>query len=345
MAIATAIFGETLALQLIPIASAVDGNTNTEIQASVGTSFRANFSSPSSVNRRFITTSDGMETKYQYGYGTYTFRAKANPMMEMVSMLSLKSDEGESRNEIQIAMSAKQPETLSLISYKDGKSTTGFKNIREITGLQTFDSQKNNTYKIIWSEDAIIWYVNGKKVEQFVSHVPAGPLRLHIDTTNMSWVQVRQKSIAYVVAPSPAPIPAAPAPIVNGDPVGSPERGIKIIGNQDCVTKTNAALNLLKTKAAQDYERVQKYIGVIECVDKGSGMWAWESPPRYTVGAETLNTDTTWYAGTIAHDSYHSVQYNDYKAAHPGQSVPTLIHVKNSINTQYWTGNYENRWW
>ena len=117
-----------------------------------------------------------------------------------------------------------------------------------------------------------------------------------------------------------------------------------------------------------------KYIGVIECVEQGSGMWAWESPPRYTAGKSTYEADTQWYAGTIAHDAHHSALYHDYQLSHPGQSIPsdiytgeqaeadclkvqydalarmgatasTLDYLKNVITTKYWTGDYANRWW
>lgn len=202
----------------------------------------------------------------------------------------------------------------------------------------------------------------------------------------------------YVPAPTPAnpsPTPISftqptPTPVV-AQPVAStatdisqlmdqpPKLGltsgsVKVSGNSTCISKTNAALNLLKSKASLDYNRVASYVGTIQCVDQGSGMWAWESPPRYTVGKVTLDADTMWYAGTIAHDSCHSVQYNVYKKAHPGEGVPasmysgeaaeaqcldvqyralqrmgasssTLSYMKTLLNTKYWTGDYSNRWW
>lgn len=197
------------------------------------------------------------------------------------------------------------------------------------------------------------------------------------------------RQIMSQVAPPPKPKPVK-TPITTQPVVSAatdilqlmdtpPDLGLttgatKIIGDATCVSKTNAALNLIKTKAPLDYARIMKYMGSIECVAQGSGMWAWESPPRYTVGKVTLDADTMWYAGTIAHDSCHSVQYNAYKASHPGEGVPatiysgeaaeaqcldvqyralqrmgaassTLAYMKTLLSTKYWTGDYSNRWW
>jgi hypothetical protein len=150
---------------------------------------------------------------------------------------------------------------------------------------------------------------------------------------------------------------------------------IKIIGDKSCLDKTNTALKLLKDKAEIHYDMVIKYVGVIECAEAGSGMYAWENPPRYQVGKSTYNTDSIWYAGTIAHDACHSKQYHDYLLEHSGETtVPenvwtgeaaelqcldlqsdalqkigadqaTLDHLENSKKSKYWEVDYEDRWW
>lgn len=149
---------------------------------------------------------------------------------------------------------------------------------------------------------------------------------------------------------------------------------ITIKGDDKCRSDTLAALKLVSDKAPAHYATVIKYVGVIECIDKGSGMYAYEAPPRYVVGDVTRNASTMWYAGTIVHDAGHSKLYHDYLDAHPGESVPyeewggeeserlclevqhdaltkmgadqyILDHVRNSINTQYWNIPYEDRWW
>lgn len=149
---------------------------------------------------------------------------------------------------------------------------------------------------------------------------------------------------------------------------------ITIVGNDDCRKKTKDALALLNTKAPVHYTNVTTYISIIECADAGSGMFAWENPPRYKVGAATVNAGTIWYAGTIAHDACHSRQYHVYLSEHPGSLVPndvftgkaaeaecldvqkdalekigasqtTIDYVKNIINSEYWNVEYRKRWW
>lgn len=62
-------------------------------------------------------------------------------------------------------------------------------------------------------------------------------------------------------------------------------------------------------------------IGVIECVSQGSGMAAYEQPPRFKLGDKTRQSSTTWLAGSIVHDATHSKLYHDYKATHPDVNV------------------------
>ncbi len=96
---------------------------------------------------------------------------------------------------------------------------------------------------------------------------------------------------------------------------------IKITGSDQFITQTREALNLLKQKDIGAYTKTQTYIGIIE-QGKHSGMWAWESPPRYEVGDATAFYSVTWYASTIAHDATHSELYAKYQLSHPGEAVP-----------------------
>jgi hypothetical protein len=178
--------------------------------------------------------------------------------------------------------------------------------------------------------------------------------------------------------PTPTPFPTVtPTPTIlpTFTPTPTPTAfNIAIEGDDVCVTQTQDALNLLKSKAPSHYENVIKYIGVIECVESGSGMSAYMTPPRFKVGKATRDTGTIWYAGTIVHDAHHSKQYNDYLSTHPNESVPTdvwsgaqaerecldiqynalqqigapqsyLDHVQKSKETEYWNIPEENRWW
>jgi hypothetical protein len=149
---------------------------------------------------------------------------------------------------------------------------------------------------------------------------------------------------------------------------------IQIVGDTECKSNTNKALNVLKSEASVHYSVVINNVGVIECSESGSGMYVWEDPPRYKVGKATMNAGTIWYAGTIAHDACHSKQYHDYLFDNPISSVPSnvysgksaeaqcldaqydslvslgasqsnLNYVKNIINSEYWDVDYGDRWW
>lgn len=99
---------------------------------------------------------------------------------------------------------------------------------------------------------------------------------------------------------------------------------IIIRGDEICITQTSQALNLLREKAPVYSDRVNKYIKVIECTESGSGMFAWENPPRFKVGLSTRNAGPIWYAGAIVHDAKHSELYNDYLSTNP-TGVPDNI--------------------
>ena len=114
-------------------------------------------------------------------------------------------------------------------------------------------------------------------------------------------------------------------------PVGFPYEynGIKFEGDVDvnCSLQTVHALDLLDTKAHEDFLLVTKYIGIIECRDVWSAMYPGEDTPRFRVGKVTRNSGTMWYAGAIAHDSCHSRQYHDYEKTHPEKAVPVEIYT------------------
>lgn len=148
---------------------------------------------------------------------------------------------------------------------------------------------------------------------------------------------------------------------------------IVIKGDASCQAATRDALNALK-RAPRHYEMATKYIGVIECVPQGSGMFAADNPPRFAVGEATKNVGTLWYASGIAHEAGHSKLYHDYKINNKSSWVPAEIwsgeaaericleaqydamkqmggsqaeldHIKNSINSRYFEVPYGDRWW
>lgn len=161
-----------------------------------------------------------------------------------------------------------------------------------------------------------------------------------------SWFKYEERTLlptesqSSTTTPSPSPTPTLPpktnSPTRSPEPKSTsptpqafltpPAQGpyeIRIIGESDCGDKTREALRLLNTKAQDHYQRVINYIGVIDCQPDGSGMYAWERPPRFRVGRETRDAGAIWYASAIAHDACHSAQYSDYIRKNPNvTSVP-----------------------
>lgn len=160
--------------------------------------------------------------------------------------------------------------------------------------------------------------------------------------------------------------------IIESEPLGPFE--IEIIGEGDCISKTNQALHLLRNQAKIHYDTIVTYVGIIECTESQSGMHVRENPPRYQVGKATVDAGTIWYAGTIAHDACHSKQYHDYLFENPSINVPsevytgrsaeaqcldvqydvlskigatqeTLDYITTIKNSEYWDVDYNDRWW
>ncbi len=92
---------------------------------------------------------------------------------------------------------------------------------------------------------------------------------------------------------------------------------IEIKGPEGFLEATVNALNLLRQKAPDNYQMIQDYLGRIECVKKGSGVYMWERPPRFIVGEKSVEVPTRIYASSIVHDAYHSKLYNDALHNHP----------------------------
>src|SRR5690349_7042483 len=68
--------------------------------------------------------------------------------------------------------------------------------------------------------------------------------------------------------PSTVPTPTLPAdPTIYGN--------IKIIGSDDFIAQTRAALGLLESKDPAAFNKIQTYVGIIQ-QGEHSGMWAWE---------------------------------------------------------------------
>lgn len=87
--------------------------------------------------------------------------------------------------------------------------------------------------------------------------------------------------------------------------------GIEITGRPKFLARTREALELLRPTPF--FPGIQRHIAVIR-QGRRSGMRADAEKPAFIVGRRTWSHSALWYAGAIAHDSYHSRLYHDEKA-------------------------------
>lgn len=92
--------------------------------------------------------------------------------------------------------------------------------------------------------------------------------------------------------------------------------GIEVKGGGDFILRTKEVLDLLRPTAY--FQGIQRYAAMIK-EGKRSGMKAYARKPTYVVGKPTWAHSALWYAGTIAHDSYHSKLYHEAKANNQGK--------------------------
>ena len=105
----------------------------------------------------------------------------------------------------------------------------------------------------------------------------------------------------------------------------------EIVGSLTFSNQVHQALLLLRSRDTNAYNVVTNYVGRIQEGER-SGMWAYETPPTYEISHSTAFCSLTWCAATIAHDSFHSKLYHDYRKAHGGP-VPDTV----------WTGKAAER--
>ena len=98
---------------------------------------------------------------------------------------------------------------------------------------------------------------------------------------------------------------------------------VDVSGSAKFKKQISLCLGLLKKKAPDAYRITTKYVGKIK-QGKHSGMWAYKNPPTYEIADRTTFYSVTWCAGSIAHDSFHSKLYQDYKKTHSGR-VPDKV--------------------
>jgi hypothetical protein len=105
----------------------------------------------------------------------------------------------------------------------------------------------------------------------------------------------------------------------------SGQGSIEIIGNDNFIEQTTAALDLLQAKAPEYFQLVVKNMGIILRVKTGSSMQVDENPPRFFASDRLFEAGIPWYAGDIVHDANHERQWRSYHEAHPNEPVPTDV--------------------
>ncbi|OGD32111.1 hypothetical protein A3C91_00735 [Candidatus Azambacteria bacterium RIFCSPHIGHO2_02_FULL_52_12] len=129
---------------------------------------------------------------------------------------------------------------------------------------------------------------------------------------------------------------------------------ITVLGDENCKEKTQEALDLLREKSAGDYAAVMDTMGAIRCIQSGSLVFPWQSPPTFEVGEETLNSGSLWYASVLSHETCHIQQFfrkEQWQGAHAeeyclhkqydvlvslGADQEILDYTKNIISSKWW---------
>lgn len=92
--------------------------------------------------------------------------------------------------------------------------------------------------------------------------------------------------------------------------------GIVIHGCKDFVHCSKEALSLLLSKS-ESFHTVKSYLGRIE-QGKTSTIHVNTDVPTFEVNERTWRHSVIWYAGAIAHDTYHSYLYHIHKIKNIG---------------------------
>lgn len=106
---------------------------------------------------------------------------------------------------------------------------------------------------------------------------------------------------------------------------------LQIVGSPEFSNQVHRAVTLLRERDLPAYVLLTNYVGRIKEAER-SGMCAYDTPPTFELSASSAFSSVTWCASVIAHDSFHSKLYHDYRG--PGQrEVPAPV----------WTGRAAER--
>src|SRR3954464_7225616 len=93
--------------------------------------------------------------------------------------------------------------------------------------------------------------------------------------------------------------------------------GVQVCGDKAFITQVEGSLRLLLEKSPDAFRLTQRFAPRIEQCSR-SGMRAYDEPPTFDLSPTTANYSGTWCAGSIAHDTYHSKLYHEYRDSHGG---------------------------
>jgi hypothetical protein len=104
-----------------------------------------------------------------------------------------------------------------------------------------------------------------------------------------------------------------------------PGRGAEpeIVGTARFSNQVQHAMVLLRMRDTNAYAIVTNCVGRIQEGER-SGMWAYRTPPTYEMSDTSAFYSVTWCAAVVAHDSFHSKLYRDYRKDH-GDPVPDSV--------------------
>jgi hypothetical protein len=106
---------------------------------------------------------------------------------------------------------------------------------------------------------------------------------------------------------------------------------LEIVGSPEFSNQVHRAVALLRERDLPAYVLLTNYVGRIKEADR-SGMCAYDTPPTFELSAISALPSVTWCAAAIAHDSFHSKLYHDYRGPRE-REVPAPV----------WTGQAAER--
>lgn len=107
---------------------------------------------------------------------------------------------------------------------------------------------------------------------------------------------------------------------------------IELIGGNKFIVQIKSALTLIEEKAPEAFFMIENNIEKIK-ESNYSGMATNLEKPTFYFNGRSAFYSLTWCAGDIAHDSYHSKLYNDYKKTN-GEPVPDIIWKGGAVEMQ-----------